>query len=353
MAERKNAGYKKLQKDINAGDVGNMYIFHGEEKYLQEYYLNKLRKMLVTDGMEEFNLKTFSASGFDINLFDEALNALPVMSEKTLIEIHDYSIFKAPEDTRKRFLELLEDMPEYACVVMSFDTIEFAVDKRLKHNSKLLGLFQTVEFEIQQQSELVGGIKRRYKALGKEIDTQTAEYLAFITGGLMTRIISEIEKTAAYTAGSVITKDCIDAVTIPVLDAAAYKLTDALLQRRYDAAAGILDTLLAMQEAAHRILFSVSMKYRQLMIAKACRESGKNVRELMDMCGIRYEFQARGLWDTAAKVTMEQCCQYVKLCSDAALRLNSGEEAKAVLAGLLIELTYSGGRAGVRNDAKR
>lgn len=341
MAVNRNTGYRELKKSLSDGNIGNLYIFCGEEKYLQEYYLGRLRKVLLTDGLWEFNHKRFDAGNFEMSLLEEAVNALPVMSEHTLIEIHDYNIFKASEDKREEFLKLIEDIPEYTCLVLVFDTAEFAVDKRIKHNSKILKMFKIVEFNIQEQTDLVNGIRRRYKALGKDIDNQTAEYLIFITGGLMNRIISEIEKTAAYTKGAVITKDSIDAVTVPVLDAAAYKLTDALMQRKFDIAAEIMNTLLEMQEAPHKILYSISLKYRQLMAAKACIKEGKNTSELMNVCNIRYEFQARGLMQSAAKISMEACCRYVKICSEAAFRLNNGEDGKIVLSSLLIELAYA------------
>lgn len=343
MAENKNSGYKKFKKDLSEGNIGNLYIFYGEEKYLQEYYISRLRKALLPEGLWEFNQKSFSASGFDINLFEEALDALPVMSERTLVEIHDYNIFKAAEGVRERFLKLIEDIPEYACLIMVFDTAEFAVDKRIKYNTKISKLFEIVEFEIQEQTDLISGIKRRYKALGKEIDNQTAEYLTFVTGGLMNKIISEIEKTAAYTKGKTITRESIDAVTVPVLEAAAYKLTDALLQRKFNSAADVLNTLLEMQETPHKILYSISLKYRQLMISKACLDDGKKTRDLMELCGIRHEFQARGLMQSASKRSMKQCCGYVKICSDAAFRLNNGEDGKTVLSELLVNIAYNAG----------
>ncbi len=341
MAEDKNRGFKKFRKDIVGGNIGNLYIFYGEEKYLQEHYLDKLRSLLIPEGLDEFNRKSFNAENFDIAKLEEAVNALPVMSAWTLIEIHDYNIFKSVEDTRAAFLELIEDMPEYACLVLSFDTAEYAVDKRMKHNSKILKLFETVEFPIQEQSDLVNGIKRRYKALGKDIDSQTAEYLVFVTGGLMNRIISEIEKTAAYTKGNNITRQSIDAVTVPVLDAAAYKLTDALLQRKFNSAADILNTLLEMQEAPHKIIYSISLKYRQLLTAKACLEAGKKTSELMALCGIRYEFQARGVMQSAAKVSRDVCCKYAEICAEAALKLNNAPDSKAALSELIVNLAYA------------
>ena len=46
MAERKtpNKGYQKLKSDLSAGNIGQVYIFYGEESYLREYYLGEIKR---------------------------------------------------------------------------------------------------------------------------------------------------------------------------------------------------------------------------------------------------------------------------------------------------------------------
>ena len=55
---------------------------------------------------------------------------------------------------------------------------------------------QVVEFRPADSHDLVVWIARRFKALGKEIDRQTAEYLIFTCGGLMTGLVPEIARSA-------------------------------------------------------------------------------------------------------------------------------------------------------------
>ena len=40
-------GYQKLKGDLASGEIGQVYIFHGEESYLREYYLGELKKALA------------------------------------------------------------------------------------------------------------------------------------------------------------------------------------------------------------------------------------------------------------------------------------------------------------------
>ena len=68
MAGKKvdRSAYKKLRQDLKSGQIGQMYVFHGEEKYLMEQCVAQIRKRLVPEGMEEFNLHTFQGKENDV-----------------------------------------------------------------------------------------------------------------------------------------------------------------------------------------------------------------------------------------------------------------------------------------------
>ena len=57
---------------------------------------------------------------------------------------------------------------------------------------------QVVQFVRQGQNDLVDWIRRRFRALGHDIDTADAQYLIFLCGDLMNGLISEIGKIGAY-----------------------------------------------------------------------------------------------------------------------------------------------------------
>ena len=49
--EKKNTGgYDKFLKDLKAGTLENIYIFHGGESYLRQQYLEQVRAALVPEG---------------------------------------------------------------------------------------------------------------------------------------------------------------------------------------------------------------------------------------------------------------------------------------------------------------
>ena len=340
MAQKKTdtAQYDALRADLAAGTLGNFYIFHGQERYLLEHFLQQLRKSLIPEGMADFNYRRYEGKDVNASVLQQAVDALPAFAERTLVEIHDYDVFSLPEEERNAVLAVLSDLPDYVCLVLVYDTLEYKPDGRMKSTAAIRKLCRIVEFPLQDQARLIKWIKTHFASHGKKIDTLCAEHLAFITGGSMTALSGEIEKVSAYAAGETVTLGDIDAVVEPVLEAVVYKLTDALTQGNYGEAARITGDFLLLRESPQKIMYSITSSFRKLYAAKLCSGGPTGVKELMDLCDIRYDFQARNLLKTAASVSRERCRRNVLLCARSALAMNSGADPEGQLKALICDL---------------
>ena len=215
-----SGAFQKFKGDLSAGTLSGAYIFYGEESYLREYYLEALRKKLIPAGVEDFNYHRVEGKDVNVQTLAEMAEAMPMMAERTLLVAVDFDIFKLNEEQRDKLIALLEDIPPYCCVVFAYDTVEYKPNKTMKKLCKAIDSHvETVEFRPASGSDLEAWIARRFRAQGKEIDRQTAEYLIFTCGGLMTGLVPEIAKIGAYAKGPSITKADIDAVADPVLSA--------------------------------------------------------------------------------------------------------------------------------------
>lgn len=338
----KNEAYQKLKTDLKEGNpLGNAYLFYGEETYLREYYLGELRKKLVPAGFEEFNYHVLEGKDLTAQSLTEMAEAMPMMAERTLIVVTDWDIYKLNEDQRERLIALLEDLPEYCCIVFVYDTVAYKQNKTLKKLCKAMDAHvMPIEFKAQDTSDLTAWIARRFKALGKQIDRQTAEYLIFLCGGLMTGLSQEIAKIGAYAKGDTITQKDIDAVADPVLAAEIFKMTDAVSQSDYNKAAAILGDLLKMQEEPIVILAALGSQLRRLYTARMAIDSGKDKYWLMELWEMRSDYPAKLLLQSAKRVSAQWCGDAVKMCQVVDLRMKSQrgadpvEELKLLLARL-------------------
>ena len=339
--KEKTPGYEEFHDALQSGAVGNVYIFHGEETYLMQQAVAELQARLVPAGFEEFNYHRLAGKGLTMQEVVEAAEAMPMMAERTLIVVTDWDIYKLNEDQRERLIALLDDLPGYCCIVFVYDTVAYKQNKTLKKLCKAMDAHVTpVEFKAQDTSDLTAWIARRFKALGKQIDRQTAEYLIFLCGGLMTGLSQEIAKIGAYAKGDTITQKDIDAVADPVLSAEIFKMTDAVSQSDYNRAAAILGDLLKMQEEPIVILAALGSQLRRLYTARMAIDSGKDKYWLMELWEMRSDYPAKLLLQSAKRVSAQWCGDAVKMCQVVDLRMKSqrgadpAEELKLLLARL-------------------
>ena len=338
---KENAAFQKLKADISAGTPGCVYVFYGEEAYLREYYLGELRKKLIPAGFEEFNYHRLEGRELTVQALAEMAEAMPMMTERTLIQVSDFDIFKLNEDQRERLIAFLEDVPPYCCVVFSYDTLEYKPNRTMKKLCKALSdRAETVEFRQADSSDLTAWIARRFRALGKEIDRQTAEYLMFLCGPLMTGLVPEIAKVGAYAKGKTVTQKDIDAVADPVLSAEVFKLSDAVLAGSYDQAARILGDLLKMQTEPILILGMLGAQLRRIYTARLALDSGKDKYWLMSLWGYKSDYPVRMLLSAAKKATAQWCAGAVKECQvlDRRMKSEKGIDSAGELKLLLVRL---------------
>ena len=338
---KSSEAYQKFKADLSAGTVGCAYIFYGEESYLREYYLGELRKKLVPAGFEEFNYHRLEGKDLTVQALTEMAEAMPMLSERTLIVVTDCDIFKLGEEQREKLIALLEDIPPYCCLVFVYDTVAYKPNKTMKKLCKAIGdHVQAVEFRAQDSNDLIAWIARRFRALDKEIDRQTAEYLIFTCGGLMTGLVPEISKIAAYAKGKAITQKDIDDVADPVLSAEVFKLSDAVLQGNYDLAASILGDLLKMQTEPIMILAALGSQLRRIYTARLAIDSGKDKYWLMELWDMKSDYPAKLLLSAAKRTTADWCADAVKMCQvlDRRMKSEKGIDAAGELKLLLVRL---------------
>lgn len=340
-APKSNEAFQKLKADLSAGTPGCAYIFYGEESYLREYYLGELRKKLVPAGFEEFNYHKLEGKDLTVQSLVEMAEAMPMMAERTLIVVTDFDLFKLNEEQREKLIAFFDDIPPYACVVFVYDTLEYKPNKTVKKLYKAVSdHVSAVEFRAADNSDLVAWIARRFKALGKEIDRQTAEYLIFTCGGLMTGLVPEISKIGAYAKGKAITQKDIDAVADPVLSAEVFKLSDAVLQGNYDLATSILGDLLKMQTEPIMILAALGSQLRRIYTARMAIDSGRDRYWLMELWDMKSDYPAKLLLNAAKRTTADWCADAVKMCQvlDRRMKSEKGIDAAGELKLLLVRL---------------
>ena len=345
-AKPDTAAYQKLKKDIKEGTIGTLYVFHGEEAYLRDFYLGQLKKKLLPAGMEEFNLHTLSGKEFDVKTLAQLVDCLPMMSERTLIVVNDYDIYKGDKDA---LAAVLRELPDYVCLVFVYDLIEYKADARTKLAALLKEKGSVVPFNRQGQGDLVDWISRRFKAMDHDIGTEDAKYLIFLCGDLMNNLISEIGKIGSYAAHHRVTRQDIDAVATPQLDAVVFQMTDAIAAGNFDKAASVLGDLLHMGEPPIKLLSVLGRQLRQLYSARLALESRKGSGYVAQLWAMRSAYPAQKLTDAARRFDLNWCRMAVTEAAKADLTMKSvsGADGEELLIELLLKLANTKPKTGI------
>ncbi|MDD6189170.1 MAG: DNA polymerase III subunit delta [Clostridiales bacterium] len=332
--------YSDFRKIKTPEEASGCFILFGDENYIKESCLSQLKNLALNGGDETFNYRRLNGPNIDLDELLEAVEAFPSFAERTFVEVRDFDIYKCKEEAAEKLMAILTDVPEYCCLVFIYATIPFSEDKRRKklHEAvkKSAKLF---EINMQEQNMLIKWIQRRFAAANQTISTDNCEYLILLCGGLMTGLISEIEKISAYAKQKEISRSDIDAVAVPVAEAQVFKLSNAIAENNFDEAARLMGTLLQMNEHPVMILGLIGSQCRKLYIARLMRDKGGSVTQLMKTLDFRSEYPAKLLMNNASKFSLSWCEKAVLACAETDYQMkNSPIDEEELLRSLFLRL---------------
>ena len=338
MAKKQETGttLKELKAALKSRELGRLYFFHGEETFLLSYYLEQMKKITLDPLTESFNYHRLNSENFSLQSLADSVENLPMMAEKTFIQVDDIDLFGMNEDEREKTVEILRDIPEYCTLVFTYLTAAWKPDKRMKKLWETIeNNGQVVEFARQEARDLVAWITRHFAARQKRISSQLCLYLIEITGGTMTALNGEIEKICAYSGADEIKKSDIDAVTEPVLDAVAFEMAEMLSSGACEQALQKLQQLLKMQQKPLVILGAVGAHFRRLGAARILLDNGKNAGELADLYKIK-EYPARKTMESARRMQPQFCRKAMEMILETDYRIKTSFDDGERLLELLV-----------------
>ncbi|MBE6927579.1 MAG: DNA polymerase III subunit delta [Ruminococcaceae bacterium] len=333
------AGGLQLKSDLKNKSPGRFYIIYGSEDYLCRYYHDQLSKLLLDDLTADFNYHRLTTENFSLQLLSDSMEALPMMSERSLVHMDEIDLFALNEDESERLAQMLADVPDYCCLVMTYS--EFKPDKRKKLWKTVERNAVLAEFNFQDETMLRPWITKHFKDAGKFVTPDLCNYLMSLSGTSMTRLLGEIEKICGYSDAEAIVKSDIDAVVEPTPEAVVFQITDALADRRFDDAVERLHVMFKLQGEAIPIVAMIGTQMRRLRAAKIL----KNADELASVCSLQ-SFAANKTMTQARRFSERFCNRAVLLCADTDYKLKTSyDEPERLTQMLVLELAQE-----ARND---
>ena len=336
MAEKKDQFiYSDEIRKLRNHDISRLYLLYGQEDYLKEVFSGEIKKTLFPEGDDGFSYKKFSDTDFVVSDIAEAIDAVPFLSEKTLVEIRDFDINRYGE----QLLPVFSDIPEY-CTVLLVQNSEYTPDFRLKTNKYLRDNYSVLNISVQGQNELTLWIRKRFGAEGKSIGREAAEQLIFLSGSSMSGLIPEIKKISASVKADTVETDDVRKYAHHLPEADVYEAVEQLSQGYVKKAAGMLSELLASKTAEPvQLLSIIALQYKRLYAVFTAKKHKKGTDWLISTEAVKFDWLARKMLYAPVKYTEEQFRRILSALAEADFRMKTGSgDNNDILKDMLIFL---------------
>jgi len=316
--------YQVLLKQFKEGKFAPVYLFFGDERYLQEEFTSRLADSFL--GTEaEFGLEKMDGAEQDLEEIIAGLSEGGLFARRRLVVVNNPPYLAPPRkktaeeepgeepepDSReKREAESLSEYLDIKAPDVPDSIIVFlapGVDRRRRLFKLIDKKGVVVECAPLKGDTLAAWIRRKVERMGKKIDRAAVERLLLAGDHNLHYLSRELEKYCAYLGeeDDTITADTVDILFSGDLQGNVFKLADALAEGKPATARNILDLLLERREQPLLILFMLARHYRMLLQAYSLLEEGRGGGDLASVLGVQ-PFVARklreqtGLYDRRA-----------------------------------------------------
>ena len=274
-----------------------IYLFYGEETYLLETRVKKIKKeyQQLILGINFIQIDDTNVEELIADLETPAFGF-----DKKLIIAKNTGIFKKEKKTTKSDskkkkvddikLPLNEKIAKYIQGNLEElkNTVELVfVEQEVDKNA----LYQTIEkvgevkeFALLKLPDLIANIKKITVAYKVNIDDATAKYLVECCGTSMQDLINELRKLIEYKGeNSNITKQDIDLLCTKQIQAVIFDLTDNLGKKEISKALEVYNGLISNKEPIQKILITLYNHFKKLYIIKIAEKYNEDVATAMNL----------------------------------------------------------------------
>lgn len=316
----KESDVMKLKRELKEKGISGAYLFYGEELYIRDIYIDKIRAVVEDDGFEEFNLITLDGREMTLDAAADAIESYPMVSEKKLVIIRDSGIFKkAKEEEIDFWNNEIKNLPEY-CVLLF---IEDNIDKRSSVYKTISKTGTAVEFAYLKPYELAAWVQAEVLKAKKKMSKDTIEYFVSVCQEGIINLKNELDKLITA-AEEEITLSLVKETVSKSLSVQVFELTDCIMEKNNDRVFKILTDLKTMKESAFTVMYLLNSAFDKMLISKLMLEDGAPTRDIEAKLGLP-QFIAKKYYSGARGFSVEFLTERIKRVPELDLAIKQGK----------------------------
>lgn len=297
---------EELERQLNQGVAEGIYLLYGEETFLLEQQLKKIKKNFG-ELVKGINYIVIDENNVNELIADIETPAFGYPNK--LIIARNTGIFKREGKGRSGGVskELKDKINEYLkenVDIINESVVLVFVEDEAEKNS----IFNTIEkigqvcnFEEQKPFQITKRLKIICNSYKVNVDENVLQYLIECCGTNMQDLINETRKLIEYAGeNGKIQKQDIDKLCIKKIESVIWELTDNLGQKKVKEALEVLYNLIAAKEPIQKILITLYNHFKKLYFVKIAVANNKDVVASLNLKANqmfmvnKYKMQAKG-----------------------------------------------------------
>ncbi len=270
---------KDFDKEISSNTLKNVYFLYGDEQFLLENKVNKIKKKLINSSFSDFNFALYNGRDSKVEDVLASAMAFPVMADKKLIILKNTGFLNnAKSREYKEIKELCESIPEYLCLII----IERDFDKKKEQTIRFIGeQGGIVRFDYMPLPQIEKWLEKQFEKQEKIIYPKELTAMVKRCGGSLNAIHNEFSKLINYMGDrQKVTAEDIENVVLKSLDVAIYDIIDHIIENRPSLAMADYKELLEHKTEPIVIIAAISSKLSDLLAAKCLSGEGVPISEM-------------------------------------------------------------------------
>lgn len=311
--------YKDYIKLIGTPNIKSVCLFTGDEEYVKNSVVERLKKAYVDSSMLDFDLSVFDNQTANYDEILPFVSSPAFVSERKLVILNikpDNAIFKD-----ERFVKLCESVDSSVMIVIN---VSGKADKRIAGVKKIEAVADSVSFDKLDSSDIIKWIVRTFKENGKKITSTDAQYIVSVSGDELYFLQNEIGKIANSTDEEVITREDIDKMTVHTTEHGVFLLVDAVAAKRTKEAVRQCTLLLDDGAEPFQLLALVERQLQLIMRYISMNTAGVPQRDIMDKLALK-PFIFDKIKKQASNFSLEACKKALTMCLDLDNSIKSGK----------------------------
>lgn len=333
-----------LKKQIKELDFRNIYLFYGEENYLKNFYVKKLKEKVIPKDQELMNYQMMENTTDEKDIIN-SIETLPFLSDKRLVVIKNSNFFTSKVSVSDRFIQVIKDCPKQTMIIF----VEEKVDRRNRVFKAVKNDGYVVEFKFLSENDLAKWIAIELKKEGKKAQYNTLIHFLRTVGTNMEQIQMELQKLCSYKLDDeFITIADIDEIVTKSIEYKIFELVDAMGMKKSEEALLAYNNLLTMNEPPLRILIMLTRQFRLIYQTKILLKEGYDINMVAKKLGLP-AFVARKCSTQGSSFTLSVLEEALKECLLVDTAIKTGQ-LKDVLAVEMLLAKYSRPMETIRTD---